>query len=107
MTAQPTQTLADQMAAFDALGQLAASYPHLPQPYVTVSSIGCRVGVQLSSPAEFEVWREALGIDALSVELKEFRAEVWLEADGVFAGVQLHLAGFGVSVPAPVEAVAA
>ncbi|WP_327703617.1 hypothetical protein OG530_19195 [Streptomyces decoyicus] len=90
-------TLAAQAVALEAAAQLARALGHLPGATVTVDRIypgQLCVGLH-NGLGDFEAWREALGIPAADVCLKEFRAgAMYLKATGKYAGAEIELTGF-------------
>ncbi|TBO60055.1 hypothetical protein EYS09_08685 [Streptomyces kasugaensis] len=99
-----SETLREQRPALQALDRLAEQHPGLPSAYIA----GTRdLDVQVRSATHFEAWREALGIDPMAVDSRE-----WTTGETVLAFVaQAEEAGAPVRVyvvlPAlPVEAVA-
>lgn len=104
---RPEPIFADQESVIVALAAMAEAFGHLPGAYIMVHRIPpVQVKLQLSSPAAFEQWRQALGIDPESVELHTYNGETWLEAEGAFSGASVHLCGHGIQVAEPAEAVA-
>ncbi|MGW1122829.1 hypothetical protein ACWD5B_37920 [Streptomyces tanashiensis] len=99
--AQPIST---QASSFAALLALTDKFGALPSGYITIHNTDhARVGLQLETTAEFEVWRAALQIASEDVELRSWNGSTWLQADGTFQGVTVHLTGFGIEVPAAEE----
>ncbi|WKX70024.1 hypothetical protein [Streptomyces sp. XD-27] len=75
MTDQPSpQTLANQKPSIAALASLTEIFGHLPMPYITVSTTGPMVGLQLPTPCDFKTWREGLQVKPCSVTLNTYSA---------------------------------
>ncbi|MEU9558038.1 hypothetical protein [Streptomyces fumanus] len=85
----------------EALAGLVAEFADLPRPYIYLNTTVPVVGIQLSDPAEFELWREALAVPPAGVDLVVTAGGAWLSVDGRFRGVEFHLTGHG--VPLSVE----
>ncbi|MFD7137401.1 hypothetical protein [Streptomyces sp. NPDC059894] len=88
---------------------LAVDFGHLPAPNVQVSTVyPDRLELTFHSGlADFEVWREALGIrpDAVVYREQSSGRTRLLTALSDYAGATLELAGFGhVDTPAPAAA---
>lgn len=92
-TAPDSGRISEQAPVFEALCALTAEFAEMPRPYITISSCSSHFDLQLDHPAHFEMWREALGLLAESVQLKAFSTSVWLAADGEFRGVSFRLSG--------------
>ncbi|MEU3078634.1 hypothetical protein [Streptomyces laurentii] len=103
-------TLAGMSAPLNALQEAAGRFPRLPAPTVSISTV-CPDQLDLSfhsdvfsaaeSFAAFEAWREALGLDPMSVVHcvhADGRTEV-LRVHGGFAGADVRLVAFA-PVPA-------
>jgi hypothetical protein len=100
-----TRPISEQGAAVEALAALIEMFGQLPGGYIKVHqpvlTIPAALGLQVDSPQAFEVWRAALGIAPSGVDLRAASDEyVWLQADGVFHGVAVHLTGFNVPLTA-------
>ena len=94
-----SQTIADQAPAFVALAALADAFGNLPSPYIVVHSSGpVSIGLQLRSPAAFEMWRVALQIAPNGVRLLTHEDAVWLAASTRLRGVSVDVTGFGMPV---------
>jgi hypothetical protein len=105
ITVPQVRTIGEQMAAAEALVALIGMFGELPGGYIKVHqpmlSIPAQLGLQFNSPQAFELWRTMLEIAPSGVSLKASSDEyVWLQADGVFHGVGVHLTGFGVPLTA-------
>lgn len=109
MSIEGTETtsypISSQGDATDALVALIETFGHLPCGYIKIHrpvlTVPAALGIQFDSPQAFEVWRTALAIPPSGVELKATSDDyVWLQADGVFHGVAVHLTGFNVPVTA-------
>lgn len=110
-------TLGGQGPAIEALYRILSQFPHLPAANITAETVMSRQlspGVSITlhgSLADFEAWREALGIDTATVEWHENRTNMRpyeiLEGEGTFAGVPVTLRGFAPLAPVPVAPVAA
>ncbi|MEU5595723.1 hypothetical protein [Streptomyces sp. NPDC020298] len=97
--------ISEQGAAAEALGSLIRMFGQLPDAYIKVHrpvlSVPAELGLQLDTPQAFEIWRTALGIAPSGVEMRATSDKhVWLQADGVFHGVAVHLTGFNVPLTA-------
>ncbi|MER6517334.1 hypothetical protein ABT246_10745 [Streptomyces sp. NPDC001553] len=99
-------SLREMQAPLLVLGVFAGHFWHLPAPTVSVSNV---FPDQLDldffdAPADFEAWREALGIDPQSistpVQLSKGNRVLTVEAE--WGGAQLRLRSF-TRVPASVE----
>lgn len=103
ITAPPTPTLAsEQGAVITALSMLLAEFSDLPPAYVVVYP-RARGGfmLQLDTPQDAEMWREALGVDSQDILLKASGGMAWTQVDTHYRGVRVHLTGHG--VPLTVE----
>jgi hypothetical protein len=91
------------------LAALIEQFETLPDAHITVHApfraIPARLDLQLSTPQEFEAWREALLISTNVVQVHATVSYAWLAADTDFGGVKVHIAGFGVALT-PEDAVA-
>ncbi|MBP5938549.1 hypothetical protein [Streptomyces acidiscabies] len=88
---------------------LALDYGHLPAPTIGMSAIyPDRLQLSLhDSPADFEVWREVLGIAPDCVAFKEYGAYVSMKACAEYVGAEVELVGYAdVPAVAPVGAAA-
>ncbi len=101
-TAEPL-TIRDQDRAILALRVLATEFPHLPAADFLIGIVcppgqggeqGVRVGLH-GSLTDFEVWREALGIDPATVVRRELPDFQTLTTYTSFAGATVELIGFG------------
>ncbi|MGW5477614.1 hypothetical protein [Streptomyces sp. NPDC004008] len=103
---EPTiRPISSQGDATDALVALIETFGHLPSGYIKIHrpflTVPAGLGMQFDSPQDFEMWRTSLAIPPSAIELKATSDEhVWLQADGVFHGVAVHLTGFGVPLTA-------
>ncbi|MGW7424458.1 hypothetical protein ACWGJB_31255 [Streptomyces sp. NPDC054813] len=82
---------------------LAADFGHLPAPDVDVSPVfPDRLGLRFhGNLADFETWRDALGIAPETVAYREQTGDTSvLNASVDYAGAVLELTGFG-DLPAP------
>lgn len=110
MSTQPicTASTYEMRDAADAVRHLTIHFGELPAPYLTMHTYpgsGTTVNVQLDNPTAFEMWREALELDADDVTLFPNGDESWLKVEGTVrtatAGgtrVPVSLTGFGLSV---------
>lgn len=92
-----TETLASQKKAIEAAATIARVFPHLPAAQIGVSHVyPDQVEISLhESLADFEAWREALGILPDAVSRKDLATEQQhLGATGRFAGAAVVLNGF-------------
>lgn len=115
MTTETTECVIDgappisgQQQLFDALGNLMAQYPRLPEAYITIHETGLTGGwvdMQLDSPWAFEAWREALEIQPAQISLHVYSGNQWMSGDAYHMGVRIHISGF--HVPVTPEQVAA
>ncbi|MGW4388240.1 hypothetical protein [Streptomyces sp. NPDC004685] len=108
MTTQTTECVIDgappisgQQQLIDALINLMAQYPRLPEAHITIHATdisGGWVDLQFSSPWEFETWREALEIQPADVDLHVYTGNQWMSGDAWHMGVRIHITGFEVPV---------
>lgn len=110
----PTPDLYTLRGTADVLLQLVIHFPELPTPHISVDRTTGQLNLTCDTVAEFELWREALSIDADSVTFHPSLAESWLSADGVARTrgkweVPVHLTGWGIVAEAvqPAEHLAA
>ncbi|MGW1158467.1 hypothetical protein ACWD5Q_06740 [Streptomyces sp. NPDC002513] len=91
--------------ALDLIRWYSIHFPELPAPYAVVQAHPSRtvLGLQLDSPAHFEMWREALEFDAENVELVTNGNSSWLrlEQETCWFQVVVQLTGHGVPDVAP------
>jgi hypothetical protein len=108
VTTQPTDCVIDGVAPIsaqqqlvEALVNLMAQYPRLPEAYIaihdTVGGSGW-IDLQLDSALQFEQWREALEIQPADVDLKVYPSNQWMAGDTRHMGVRIHVTGFNVPV---------
>ncbi|MFI1021303.1 hypothetical protein [Streptomyces olivaceus] len=103
-TPQAVGRISEQLPAIQALASLAQQHATLPEAYITLHApmpehgFPGKVDLQMQSAQEFEVWREALGIDPDSVALHATLSSTWLAADGHHQGVTVHISGFNIPV---------
>ncbi len=92
-----SRTVADQNLATAALTQFATDFAHLPAADFSISRIySDRLTVVLHDDlADFETWREALGIAAAAVEFKTLRDFSVVEADCPWGFATVELVGYG------------
>jgi hypothetical protein len=89
-------TLEALSAPLLALRLIRHEYAHLPAPRVAVSAVYPDL-LELSfhdTFADFEVWREALGFDADSVEYDKYSGLLTLTVEGKYAGALVRLVGY-------------
>lgn len=108
MTTQSTECVIDgmppisgQQQLLDALCNLTAQYPRLPEAYITIHETGLSGGwvdMQFDSPWAFEAWREALEIQAAAISLHIYSGNQWMSGDACHMGVRIHISGFHVPV---------
>ncbi|MFI1948806.1 hypothetical protein ACH46F_33775 [Streptomyces virginiae] len=100
------QSLREMQAPLLVLGVFAGHFWHLPAPTVSVSSVyPDRLDLDFfDAPADFEAWREALGIDPqlISEHVQRSGGNRVLTVDAEWGGAQLRLRSFAL-VPASVE----
>ncbi|MGJ5898483.1 hypothetical protein ACSCBZ_42040 [Streptomyces niveiscabiei] len=89
-------TLDGLAAPLRAVRLLALDYAELPAPTIGVSAIYPeRLELSLhNSPADFEAWREVLGITPDGVTYREFDGYVSMSASVEYAGALLKLIGY-------------
>ncbi|QNP70832.1 hypothetical protein IAG44_16250 [Streptomyces roseirectus] len=89
-------TLDGLAAPLRAVRMLALDYAHLPAPTIGVSAIYPeRLELSLHrSPADFEAWREVLGIAPDGVTYREFDGYVSMSVFTEYAGAELELVGY-------------
>lgn len=99
--AAPRPSFAEQEPAVSALAAMAEAFGHLPPAHITVSQpdAGGALHIQMRTPAAFEAWREALGLDAQGVVLRSNGGDAWLRVEGAFSGGQVELSGHGLTDP--------
>ncbi|MDT0417825.1 hypothetical protein RM574_20295 [Streptomyces sp. DSM 41982] len=89
--------LKDLSAALGALQLLTLNHPELPAPCADVSTVfpdRLRLAFH-ESLADFEAWREALGVASEAVELRLWgRASGSLRGSVAYAGATVELIGF-------------
>lgn len=90
-------------AAANAVQALMAKFAALPAADIDLSTIyPDRVTVSLHwDLADFEAWRVALEIAPESVKVRELPEHLSLSAVAPFAGVEVHLRGYGAPIAAP------
>jgi hypothetical protein len=104
MSEQPTggrsaATIAEQLPAIESLAALAGMLGHLPGAYFTMHHVFAnRLDVQADSPADFEVWREALQVPAETVELHTYKGGTWLKARTTFHETEVELTSHGLLI---------
>ncbi|MFD6873311.1 MULTISPECIES: hypothetical protein [unclassified Streptomyces] len=101
------QTLRDMQAPLLVLGMFAGHFGHLPAPTLSVSGI-CPSELDMDffdAPAAFEAWREALGIDPLTITERVQRTGGTrvLVVEAEWAGAHLRLRSFAPVVALPAE----
>ncbi|MFB7736248.1 hypothetical protein ACFC08_18045 [Streptomyces sp. NPDC056112] len=91
------RTLADHFRTIDALHALATEYPLLPAPDMrTTSDMPGDLLVSVMNLDGFEQWREALHVDADSIEYElTSLGQARLVAETRFAGATVLLHGYG------------
>ncbi|MGM9380301.1 hypothetical protein [Streptomyces antibioticus] len=85
-----------QRAAVQVLADLIDRHPGLPAAYTIIhepNQYRQQVDIQMSSD-EFELWREALGIQPADVVLHTTLSHTWVAADMTYDGIHMHLTGF-------------
>jgi hypothetical protein len=89
--------------AVDALSLLVVKFATLPVADVALSPIyPGQVTVSLHwDLADFEAWRAALDIAPESVSVRDLPEHLSLSAVAQFAGVEVHLKGYGAPIAAP------
>jgi len=89
-------TLDGLAAPLRAVRLLALDYAELPAPTIGVSVIYPeRLELSLHrSPADFEAWREVLGVAPDGVTYREFDGYVSMSVSTEYAGAQLELVGY-------------
>ncbi|WP_050503071.1 hypothetical protein [Streptomyces monomycini] len=91
-------TLADQQAALDVAASLARTHGHLPAAHIRTTAI-FRDQVDISlhdSLADFEAWREGLGIDPTAVDHALYAdGQMYLQARTAFLGLTVEITGYG------------
>lgn len=101
--------LLDLATSVAAVNALIAKHPLLPADEITPSTAGVSVHLH-GGLADFEAWREALGIpvEEVAFNVRDGNS-VTMRADTEFAGVTVALVAYSSPVPAPValKAVAA
>ncbi|MGW2209962.1 hypothetical protein [Streptomyces sp. NPDC001781] len=113
LTDQPTT--GQMRFALDLVRWYSIHFPELPAAYVTVLAhrSHTELGIQTSSQAAFEMWREALEFDSERTELVHTKDSSWLQLNQTASRfqVQVHLTCHEVPHVAPrpvdVEQVAA
>ncbi|MEV0441864.1 hypothetical protein AB0I84_06135 [Streptomyces spectabilis] len=92
------EALAGYEPTVEALRGMIAMFRPLPRPRITLYPSLDGLDLSLSSPDAFERWRVALQIAPLAVRLHAFGDGAWLEADGLFHGVAVHMAVHGLQL---------
>lgn len=100
MTTETIEQASEQAPAAEALVALIQMFGHLPRPYIVIDREAAELYLQLESPGDFEVWRTALQIAPSDVSIRQNTSRSWLKAQGVFRGVEVALAGFGLDAQA-------
>jgi hypothetical protein len=97
-SSQTASRVADLAPVTEALSGLVAEFAELPRPYVYLFTTRPVIGIQVSDPSHFELWREALVVSAAEVTLNasEQGGSAWLDASGHYRGVEIILTGYGV-----------
>lgn len=100
MTAKTTSPVSVQRSAVQLLDRLMSEHPELPSAYIVIHQPWrgkpSRLGLQLSTPTDFELWRVALGIRPDAVELEEYGPGSWVQAAGVRDGLHLEITAHGI-----------
>ncbi|WP_030569724.1 hypothetical protein [Streptomyces aureocirculatus] len=84
-------TFEGHQPAAQALVGLTEMFGHLPMSDVILRAAPREIVLRPPSPDAFEQWRAALQITPDSVSLRAFGGCAWLQADGVFQGVAVHM----------------
>ena len=98
-------TTEHMMEALTLIQEFSLHHPTLPAPYITLhtSSTGTTaLGIQLQYADEFEMWREALNLDATDVRLAgTITIRPWLDLrkENYLPGVDVNLTGHGLFIP--------
>jgi hypothetical protein len=103
-------TVGDQRRALDVLIQLAGRFPHLPSLHVNLMGHAPdRLYLYLHDDlADFEAWRQALGIPAESVTCGSLSTDkMALAGLGTFDGIDIELHGFAPALPEAITGSAA
>lgn len=93
-----TSQLNEQAPAITALVALVETLGHLPTPFISVYTTSTAVELQLSTPGDFEAWREALDAGPDNVRLHAHGGATWLSINVPFRDVTLRLSGHGLPV---------
>jgi hypothetical protein len=91
--------LLDLATSVAAVNALIAKHPLLPADEIVPSVDGVSVHLH-GGLADFEAWREALGIPTEEVSFHVRSSGVTMRADTEFAGVLVALVGYSGPVPA-------
>lgn len=101
-TTQPQpETVGAQARAYEALADLARSFPDLPSAYTIVYRQGSAATLQVNTGADFEAWRTALGVPSANAELKRYSdgTGAFIRIRSEWAGVELDVTTHDVVVP--------
>jgi len=94
--------LLDLATSVAAVNALIAKHPLLPAEEVVPSKDGVSIHLY-GGLADFEAWREALGIPTVEVSFHVRPSGVTMRADTEFAGVLVALVGYSGPVPADAQ----
>lgn len=100
--------LLDLATSVAAVTALIAKHPLLPADEITPSANGLRVDLH-GGFADFEAWREALGVPTENVTFRNNSGGTTMRTETEFAGLPLTLVGYSDHLPqtaAPLKAVA-
>jgi hypothetical protein len=95
-------TVADQRRALDFLIQLAGRFPNLPPLHVNLMGhTPDKLHLYLHDDlADFEAWRQALGIPGESISCGPLSTDkMQLAGRGTFDGIDIELHGFAPALP--------
>lgn len=93
------------LEALTLIQEFSLHHPNLPTPYITLhtSTEGATdLGIQLRYADDFEMWREALNLDAVDVRLAgTVTMRPWLQVrkENYLPGVSINLTGHGIIIP--------
>lgn len=94
--------LLDLATSVAAVNALIAKHPLLPADEITPSTAGVSVHLH-GGLADFEAWREALGIPIEEVSFHPRPGGTSMRAETEFASVTVALIGYSGPTPAPIE----
>lgn len=102
MTTEITGPILGQHSAVQAIDNLIAEFPDLPNAYITIHQpwrgAPAKLDFQLHTPDCFEQWRTALGIEGDNVTLHPYGRDSWVNAETVRDGIHISISAHGISL---------